>query len=165
VPEGEYVIYVLLSALLFGLVHPGSKLILSSGMPLILFCLLYVGIRLVTQLPFVLIKGSYRITGEKNYILVLGLGFVGALLQVSEFAGISDGVNVSVVTFLVYSHPVWSMLISKFFSSDKWDKIDYIKLGLAVLGILFVLGPEKLFYFDIKLYWAPLCAGFLIAVR
>ena len=98
-------IYIWISALLFGMVHPGSKIILSSGLRLEMFCFAYIGIRLIAQIPFVIKTKAYQVSSRDQIKIIWLLGFVGAALQLSEFAGIANGANVSTVTFLVYTHP------------------------------------------------------------
>lgn len=156
-------IYIWLSALLFGLVHPGSKVILSAGLPLELFCFAYIGIRLLVQLPFVIYQKAYKISDLLKIKIVLLLGLVGSLLQLSEFAGIANGQNVSTVTFLVYTHPFWSILISKIFFNQKLGLLGFVKLFLAITGIILVIGMDQLTFSNLKLHWVSLFAGLLIA--
>jgi len=157
-------IYIWLSAILFGVVHPGSKVILSSGLSLELFCLAYIGIRLVAQIPFVIKNKSYQITNFGQLKIICVLGLVGVALQLSEFSGIADGANVSTVTFLVYTHPFWSILISKFGFKEKLGVIGLIKLLLAFVGILLVIGFENFQFENFKNHWVSLAAGLFIAI-
>lgn len=156
-------IYIWLSALLFGMVHPGSKVILSSGLSLELFCFAYIGIRLLAQLPFVIKKRAYKISGTEKKKIAFLLGIVGSLLQLSEFAGIANGSNVSTVTFLVYTHPFWSILISKIFFKDNLGPVGIAKLMLALTGIILVIGLDNFTVSNLKTHWVSLFAGLLIA--
>ena len=156
--------YILSSALLFGLVHPGSKIVLSTGIPLSIFCLVYVAIRLVVQIPFVVSNKSYMLSGYRDFLLILALGLIGASLQVSEFAGIANGKNVSTVTFLVYSHPLWSMVISRFIFRESLTHLDYLKFLMACFGIVLIIGNDGLQDISIINHWPSLLAGLLIAL-
>ena len=88
-------ILVLIAAILFGLVHPGSKLILGTGLDLITFCMLYVAIRLLAQIPVVVRNRSYLLHSKDEAWILICIGFVGAILQFSEFSGIASGLPVS----------------------------------------------------------------------
>lgn len=155
--------YIWLSALLFGMVHPGSKLILNSGLPLDLFCLAYVGIRLLAQFPFVIKTKAYKIEKWSELKIITILGLVGASLQLSEFAGIASGAKISTVTFLVYTHPIWSLLISKMFFNEDLGIVGMLKLIMASLGIYLVVGSENFNFTNLTEHWVSLLAGLLIA--
>ncbi len=155
-------ISILLSALLFGLVHPGSKLIMGHGLSLLSFCLLYVGIRLLAQLPLVIAKKSWKIQSKKELLYLLSLGVVGAALQMAEFWGISDGLPVGVVTFLVYTHPVWTILLSRTINRENVDATSIAKLASALVGITLITGFSS--GYPVSLYIGPLLAGFFIAL-
>ncbi len=155
-------IAVLASAILFGLVHPGSKLIMSQGISLLPFCFLYVTVRLIAQLPLVLTKKAWKIVSREQFSLLLSLGVVGALLQLSEFCGINNGLPVGVVSFLVYTHPVWTVLLSRIINKEEISKTTVLKLGVAIAGVVSITGfsggvPSLLFL-------GPLAAGLFIAL-
>lgn len=158
--------WIILSSVLFGFVHPGSKIILGQGIELIDFCLLYVGLRLIFQTPF-FIKNSKLTSNSKSYpwgLLVL-FGFVGAALQLSEFFGLSKGLPVATVTFLVYSHPVWSLILSYFINKEKIGANEVIRVFIGIAGIYFISAQaiESGIPFDLRII-APIFAGFLIAL-
>lgn len=158
--------WILLSSVLFGLVHPGSKMILTQGISVIDFCILYVSVRLISQFPFY-IKKVVSTPSIKNFpwhLLVL-FGLVGAALQFSEFFGLSKGLPVSTVTFLVYSHPVWSLILSHFVNKEKIGTNEVIRVLIGILGIYFISYQiiKTGVNFDLKII-APIFAGFLIAL-
>lgn len=153
---------VFLSALLFGLVHPGSKLVMEMGLSLLPFCFLYVAIRLLVQIPVVWTKKSWKIESRHQLFVLVSLGVVGALLQVTEFCGIYNGLPVGVVSFLVYTHPIWTVLLSKFINKEEISRSSVIKLVVAVFGVLFITGYRG--EAASLLMIVPLAAGFFIAL-
>ena len=155
--------YIWLSAVLFGMVHPGSKVFLSSGLPLDLFCLGYIGIRLVVQLPFVIRTKAYKIEKVSDLKIIAILGLIGASLQLSEFSGIAEGASVSTVTFLVYTHPFWSIILSKFIFKEELGVAGAIKLGFAAVGIFLIVGVENISLENLHEHWVSLFAGLIIA--
>lgn len=159
-------IWVILSSILFGLVHPGSKVILGSGIQLIDFCFLYIGIRFVCQIPF-FIKNLKQNKNIKKYpwgLLVL-FGCVGASLQVSEFFGLTKGLSVATVTFLVYSHPIWSLILSYSINKEKIGLNEIVRVAIGIIGI-YVISSQAMngsINFELRII-APILAGFLIAL-
>ena len=157
-------IAVLISALLFGLVHPGSKWIMEQHISLLPFCTLYIGIRLLAQIPLAIRSGNWKIESRRELYLLLALGGVGATLQLSEFFGISAGLPVPVVTFLVYSHPIWTALLGRIINGEPLTKTTLAKVGVALIGILLIFRPDQILSQDIGKLMAPLGAGFMIAL-
>lgn len=155
---------VFLSALIFGFVHPGSKIILDQGIPLSYFCLLYIGIRLVVQIPFLLKKNKRSIKNQKIFHLLIMIGLLGALLQFFEFKGVADGLPPAVVTFLMYSYPLWILFVNVLNQKQSVGGIEFIQSIAVVLGIFFI-GKNEFIKIDLK-NWAffySLGASFLIA--
>lgn len=158
--------WIILSSILFGMVHPGSKLILNTGIELIDFCVLYIGIRLIIQIPLYL--KNFKLTHKQKkvpWVILIFFGLVGALLQLSEFFGLSKGLSVSTVTFLVYSHPVWSLLLSYFINKEKAGVNEIIRVAIGLVGIYFisVQAINSGIDFDLRII-APIFAGFMIAL-
>jgi len=157
-------IAIFISAILFGLVHPGSKLILGQGISLVPFCLLYIGIRLLVQIPIVLRTGEWRIKSKTQAAYLVLLGLVGAALQFTEFYGVSDGLPVAVVSFLVYTHPVWTLLLSRVINKEALTPASFVKIGFAVLGISLITGVHLAGAFEASRLVIPLVAGVMIAL-
>lgn len=159
-------IFVVLSAMIFGLVHPGSKLILGQGIDLLSFCLLYVAIRLVVQIPVVIKTGHYRLTSRKQIITLAAIGVVGAALQMTEFMGIADGLPVPVVTFLVYTHPIWTLILGNRINGESITGTSVGKMALGIVGSAIIsLGHLKgSIHAEFTQLLAPLFAGVMIAL-
>ena len=158
-------IFVFISAIIFGFVHPGSKLLLGSGIDLLSFCLLYIGIRLLVQIPIVLKTRGFRVANRKQMLILVAIGLVGAALQMTEFMGIADGLPVPVVTFLVYTHPVWTILLGRFINGEKISGISIAKLTLGIGGSAFIfLTQVQDVTANLHLMIAPVIAGLMIAL-
>lgn len=153
-----------LSTLLYGFVQPGSKWLMQDGLGVLPFCLLYVGIRLLIQFPFVFKTGAYRIQNFAHFRLLLAFGIVGAFVQLAEFMGIAAGLPVPLVSFLVYSHPVWTLVLAVIINQEPFPKSGFIKIVIATAGIALLteIGLEDLGSRWELLLW-PLSGGFLLA--
>lgn len=155
---------IVLATILFGLVHPGSKVILGTGIDLISFCLLYILIRLVAQTPLVLKKKHYIINSKKLFLVLLALGIAGALLQYLEFFGISEGLPVPVVTFLVFSNPIWTTIISVVTKEAKINVKLIARVTLGLVGIYLITnGTNNLYASSFIQLLPPIAAGVCIS--
>lgn len=157
---------IIVASVLFGAIHPGSKFILELGIPLIEFCILYIGLRLFFQIPLFLKNYSKKSVQKYPWILLVFFGVVGAFLQVSEFFSLSKGLDVATVTFLVYSHPVWALFLSYYVNKEKIGKYEMLRAFIGIIGILLV--SEQALkngesYYSLRIL-APIFAGFLIAL-
>lgn len=95
---------------------------------------------------------------RRDIDLYLGFGVVGAGLQLSQFTGIVLGVPVAVVALLLYTQPVWTVVLGRWLLAEP---ITAHKLGaaaLAVTGTVALLDP-----FDVAVAQLPR-AGLVAAV-
>jgi drug/metabolite transporter (DMT)-like permease len=156
---------VFISSLLMGVTHPWAKRFLLDGTDLLPFTFLYVAVRVIAQLPFTFTLGGFKLPNRSQVFWLLGFGLVGGFLRIFELIGISKGVPVAMVTFLVYSHPIWTILLARVFYNQKTDRTGFVKLALAVTGVVFIAGLSPL---DVSTssrgLIAPICAGFLVAI-
>lgn len=158
-------IFVFCAAIIFGFVHPGSKFLLSSGIDLVSFCLLYIGIRLAVQIPVIVKTGGLRVATKKQGLILFSIGIVGAALQMTEFMGIADGLPVPVVTFLVYTHPVWTIILGRIINGEQITGVSVTKLALGIAGSAFIfLTQLQHISVNLHLLIAPMVAGLMIAL-
>jgi drug/metabolite transporter (DMT)-like permease len=134
--------YIICSVILFGLIHPLSKLILDSGIDLYSFCFLFVFIRLLVQLPFFIYFKSYKNLNKKSIFNLIAIGLIGSFLQLSEFYSIKSGIPVPVVSFLVFLHPLWTTLFGLIFKIEKISKEKIFKIILAFIGTLIIFSGQ-----------------------
>lgn len=155
---------VFISALIFGFVHPGSKLLLDQGIPLSYFCLLYIGIRLMAQLPFLFKKNETKVESKKVVYSLIVIGLVGAFLQFFEFKGVGEGLPPAVVTFLMFSYPIWILIANVISKKQSVGTLEVVQSAAVVLGIFFI-GKNEFANLNLN-SWAflyPLGASVLIA--
>jgi len=156
---------IFLSALIFGFVHPGSKLILDQGIPLSYFCLLYIGVRLILQVPFLLKKNETTISSKKSFYSLIAIGLVGAFLQLFEFKGVGDGLTPAMVTFLVFSYPTWILIANVITKRLQMGILDILQTAFVVLGV-FLIGYNEIVNSTLNSWIVlyPLLASILIAI-
>lgn len=155
---------LLIAGLLFGLVHPGCKWITSSGLDLLPFCLIFVSARVLFQLPVVL-KSGIKVSGWNQWKFLIALGLVGAGLRITEFLGIVEGLPVSLVSFLIYLHPVWTIFFSRWLNREPVDGLKFFKIGAALIGTALLCDLSSVHKLEnVFLLWSPIAAGMLIAL-
>jgi drug/metabolite transporter (DMT)-like permease len=158
--------YLLIAAFLYGFVHPGAKLILDQNIDLLTFCVLLVLIRLIPQAAIVFYKKEFYLPTRRHLWLLLGVGIAGAFMQIFEFAGLTEGLSVPVVTFLVYTHPLWSLVLSKAINNTGIKRSDFIKVCLGVAGLALILWDQIPVdsNFRILPYLAPITAALCLSL-
>ncbi len=134
---------LLMSVFLFGMTHPFGKVFLDSDISLQSFCLVFLALRILFQLPVVSINKEFKVSSKKNLILLVVLGLIGAALHLSEFASLKFGLSVPAVSFLIFTHPIWTQLIRSFLFKEQLTAIKVSKVLIAVFAISLILIPEN----------------------
>lgn len=155
-------IFVLFSVLLFGFVHPGSKIILENGIPLSFFCIFFIGFRVIFLLPVLALKKQDLSLSKKHIFYLILFGLIGASLQYFEFKGIDEGLSPGLVTFLVFSYPLWIYLFNLFKGTSNNSLYKLLQLSLIISGVYLIAG-SSLAGAELKLLVYPLLASISIA--
>ncbi len=108
--------------------------------------LLFASMRVLggTAILFLLLKGMNRSLRRPplGFILPLGLlqstGFVGCTLWALEYGGAGK------TAILVYMMPLWLILLAWLCLGERIPNIHWAALGLAALGIVFILEPWRI---------------------
>jgi len=126
---------------------------------------MFVVARILFQLPVVWKSGGVHVGSKSEWKILMALGLVGAALRVTEFAGIVDGLPVSLVSFLIYLHPVWTIFFSRWLNNDPIDAFKVLKIGAALLGTSLICDLSSVNEFKhVLALWSPIVAGMLISL-
>ncbi|NRA68125.1 MAG: DMT family transporter [Pseudobacteriovorax sp.] len=126
-----------LVAILFGLIHPASKLILETGIGLTTFLLAFFIIRLAIAMGYKWMRGGQRSLSPLPLPYLLLLGLSGAIIHFFEFKAIALGTDPHLVTTIMFAYPVWLVLWNIFSPSQCTAKTRQILIGLLFsLGLL-----------------------------
>src|SRR3990172_4044690 len=135
--EKEYW-FVLIAAILYGTITAGGQFFVNQGLSLFeisLYRVLFISLLL---LPIVLIKRELLIKrGMLLFFLVYGL--IGAFLELSQFGGIALGVPVAIVVLLLYSQPIWTIIIGRFMLNEKITLRKVLAVFIALSGVFIIL--------------------------
>jgi len=155
-------LYIFAAVLLFSCVHPGSKLILDSGLPLSYFCVLYVLIRFLFGLKLAFFQRKPLKIKKTHLPLFAVLGLTGCALQFTEFKGISTGLSPKTVTFIMFSFPLWLTI----FDIVKTQVASYqqiLKSLFLIFGVFLIAGAQM---HELRSPFAiyPIAASFFLAL-
>ena len=147
-------IYLTLSALLYGLLVFGGKMMGVAGFSL-------VEVLIIPNMIVVLVLGLTTKPEFKKFFNVawwinLLYPIIIILGQIGQFAPLFMGLSVSLTLFLLYTQPLWTTLISTLFFKTKFTTKDAVLVVMTLVGLIFLLAPWQEFKFSI---W-----GFLVAV-
>jgi len=118
----------------------------------------------IPYLPLLLIRPEFRIRKQRVGFFI-GFGLIGALLQLTQFAGIVLGVPVAVVALLLYTQPVWTTILGKIVLNETITFRKVTALFLAIVGIIGLLNPfSQQFQFNVWGVIAAVAAGLFLSL-
>ena len=152
--KGKYYFFVVVSGIISGTIVLSGKLFSDMGLSLFELATLPFLFMIIALGPFVFFK-KYRL--QKRFIpLLLLFGLVSAFLTLLEFGGILFNIPVVVIVLLLYTQPLWTILINKIFLKEKITRIQIITCILVLLGMVVLINP-----FSVKVHYSLL--GIVIA--
>ncbi len=139
--EKEYWL-VVVSAILYGAITAGAQFFVGLGLSLYeisFYRAFFIGIAL---LPVALIRTKYLVRREMMPFFVV-FGLIGALGALGQFGGIVFGVPVAIVAFLLYTQPIWTIVLGKLMLNEKITYRKMLAICIALLGFALLLEPWK----------------------
>lgn len=141
-----YYLALISSALLYGFLVFGAKLMSLHGFSLIE--ILIIPNLIVVLILLILIRPEFKKFYSVPWKISL-LYFVCIVLsQIGQFSPIFLGLSVSMTVFLLYSQPLWTTLISVTLGT-RFTRKDALLMVLTFVGLTLLLAPWKEFTFSI----------------
>lgn len=134
---------VALGAAFYGGITVGGRYFAGHGFSLLEISLNGTLFASVLLAPWVLLRRDLRPRRE-DLDVYLGFGLVGAALQLTQFGGIVAGVPVAVVALLLYSQPVWTVVLGRVLLAEPVTPAKIAAGGLALAGTVVLLDPWNL---------------------
>ena len=150
----RYHFFVILTGILSGFIIFGGQVFTNLGLSLFEIAILPYALTLIFLLPFILRK-KYRFDRKLLYILIL-YGIISAFLVIAQFGGIVLGVPVAIVVLLLYTQPLWTILIGRIFLKEKLTGTTIFAGIMVFIGIAVLVNP-----FSTGFYFKP---GILVAL-
>lgn len=139
----KYYWTIIISAIIFGLIIPGGQFFFNLGFSLYevsTYSLLFI---FILTTPFLILKRSMPFH-KKNVIFYAVYGFIGALLQLTQFGGMIFGTPVAIVAILIYTQPIWTTIFGKIFLNEEITRIKTAAVIVAFLGTFIIVSPWKI---------------------
>ncbi|MGH7890332.1 MAG: EamA family transporter, partial [Thermodesulfobacteriota bacterium] len=130
--------FVIIASVLYGAITPGGQFFIDIGLSLFEISLYRVLFISLTILPVVLIKREYLIKKEMIFFFIV-YGMIGALLELTQFAGIVFGVPVAIVVLLLYSQPIWTILFARIMLDERITTRKVASAVIALSGVVVLL--------------------------
>lgn len=151
---------LLLAGILFGGITTGARFLAGLRLSLYEISFFTLGLATLMLSPFAVGK---RVGREKlRFLAFYGLG--GALLQLAGFAGIILQVPVAIVSFFMYSQPVWTVFLSAIFLKEKIGQKKIMAVVSAIAGVAVLANLTSTGNYNIWGTIAPLIGGFLLSI-
>jgi len=151
---------LLLAGILFGGITTGARFL--AGFRLSLYEISFFTLGLGTLMLAPLALKEKTSTGKLKFLALYGLS--GALLQLAGFAGIILQVPVAIVSFFMYSQPIWTVFLSILFLKEKIDARKVLAVFSAIAGVAVLANLASAGNYNVWGTISPLIGGFLLAV-
>lgn len=111
-----------------------------------------------------LLARPHLLPRRRDLGLFVAFGLAGAALQLTQFAGIVLGVPVATVALLLYTQPVWTVLIGRGWLLEPITRRKLVALAVSFAGVLVLLDVRALAGARLLGVVAALVAGFFLAL-
>lgn len=135
--EREY-FFVMLAGVLSGFIVFGGRVFSEMGLSLYQISVFH-ALFIFLFLPFICLK-KYRI--RKGMLrLFIAFGFLNALSTFAEFGPVVMGVPVAITTLLLYTQPLWTVLLGKMVLKEPITRTKAFAVVMVLAGVAFVANP------------------------
>ena len=90
-------------------------------------------------------------------------GLITALLSLAEYGGVILGVPVAVAVLLIYTQPLWTVIIGKSFLDEEISLHKIIACFLVLAGVFILINPENINFLNIGIIISVI-AGILLSI-
>lgn len=125
----------------YGGITVGGRWLSDRGFSLYEISLTGVVFTAIMLAPALLARPRLRLR-RGDVPLFLQFGAVGAALQLCQFAGIVMGVPVALVALLLYTQPVWTVLLGRLWLEEPVTPRKLMAAALATAGVVLLFDPR-----------------------
>jgi len=131
---------ILVAAILYGYIIVGGRLLSNAGLSLIEIS--FLPLVFVAAIIIVIRPSTVKAVFLPHRLFFFAVfGLIGALLQITQYAGIVLGVPVAIVAMLLYLQPVWTVILSRLVLQEPVTPRKLLSLILAMAGAVILLDP------------------------
>ncbi|MBI5884499.1 EamA family transporter, partial [archaeon] len=129
-----------ISGIMYGTLTVGGQFFSGLGLTLFEIAFYRMLIAFIFFLSIALVKRKYLIKKEMlPFFAVYGL--IGFFLELGQFSGIVLGVPIAIAALLLYSQPIWTVLLGKLLLKEEITRKKVIAVSAAFAGIIILLNP------------------------
>lgn len=134
---------IAVSGAFYGLITVGGSLLSKDGgyttFDISFFFMIF---SVLVLAPFA-IRKDRKILGKMkaNWRFLSGYAFVNLFLLLTQFGSLSLGLSPPTVAFLIYTQPVWTIILGRIFFRERVGARGLGIIALALLGVLFITDP------------------------
>jgi drug/metabolite transporter (DMT)-like permease len=125
----------------YGGITVGGRWLSDRGFSLYEISLTGVLLTALLVLPALLTNPRLRLQ-RRDLGLFVTYGLVGATLQLTQFAGIVLGVPVALVALLLYTQPVWTVVLGRIWLQEPITATKAGAAALAAVGVVVLFDPR-----------------------
>lgn len=126
---------IVVAAIFYGTVVVGGEFFVQQGFSIFEIALYPILLMTLAVLPVVVIRPQYFIPrGSIPFFIVYGL--IGALAEFGQFVGLIFELPVAVVALILYTQPLWTVLLSALMLGEAATKRKVVAALLALSGVV-----------------------------
>jgi drug/metabolite transporter (DMT)-like permease len=133
---------VLVGSALYGGITVGGRVFANLGFSLLEISIVGGMFGALALLPALSRNPAWRIQ-RRDLTLFVGFGLMGVTLQITQFAGVVLGVPIAIVALLLYTQPVWTVVLGRMWLNEPITGRKLAALALAAAGVVLLVGPTE----------------------
>ena len=135
---------IAMSGLLYGGITVGGSLLSREGLSTFDISFFFLSLSLIPIFPFVLSKNFFlKLIASWKYLTAYSL--VNSGLVLLQFESLSLGLSPAVSALLLYTQPIWTVLLGRTFFSERVDSGRVMVIVLALVGAFLISNPTDIF--------------------
>jgi drug/metabolite transporter (DMT)-like permease len=131
--------FVIITGILSGFIVFGGQIFLNLGLSLFQISFITQLLVVLILLPFIALDKNLR-PKNLNWIWIL-YGFATAIIVFTQYGAVLLGLSVAIVVLLLYTQPLWTIIISRLFFKEKLTKTKIISCVIVLVGMIILVNP------------------------
>ncbi len=136
-------LFIASSGILYGSVTVGASLLSRQGLSALEISFFFLFLSIIPLAPAVLLRQSGFLTRLRSCWRYLAIyASTNTFLVLSQFGSISLGLSPAITALLLYTQPVWTVILGRIFFREKVDYYRVIVIALALVGVVLITNPS-----------------------
>jgi len=135
----EY-LFIIITGILSGFLVFGGQIFFNLGLSLFQISFITQFLVIIMLVPFIILNKNLRPKLDMKWIWAL-YGFATAITLFAQYGAVILGVPVAIVVLLLYTQPLWTIIISKLFLKEKLTKTKILACIVVLMGMILLVNP------------------------